>query len=552
MAKKKTKRFGKCGFLAFIVMVVTGTIFGILGVVLTHIAMKYYGDYYLIFVYPIGLAIILGIGLYLGTRIGKCSRLSWLAFLLVFFFSVGCYGSLLFLNHYYDSLAEAERPITIPDEYFLIADDVQNFLAELPWVTDYVQPVENVSRDNIGRQILHFLKTFPERALRQEPIVIGTIFKLAIFAPVEEYLEYPGITRWDDDSKDLVFDEHAVRPWMLWATEWFLLWLITLLITRRGTTRAYDKFQERMKKRGGWQPARDQETSLDMASSRGKTLKEEAPPKAGKKKRSWFGRKKSSVEEGALQETGEPVLNEVEGSEVERKKKKRGWFRRKSEEPEEVQSETSVQAAPGSVTVEAPPDIDLEFPVEEPEQLYALILHQYSSSREDDLIRLIQQVGQVPEERARRLLRVPALIKQGVSTQAARIAIEKFNQVQAQVKLITIEKLEDLQKKQQQAAQPVPKAPPPPQGTSGADSGERYALILRKFDPSQRKPVLELLSSLSNTPVVQLQQTLKTPALVLRDASKDEVTMIAQQFQTIQADVKMLTMTNLQKLMAKK
>ena len=40
--------------------------------------------------------------------------------------------------------------------------------------------------------------------------------------------------------------------------------------------------------------------------------------------------------------------------------------------------------------------------------------------------------------------------------------------------------------------------------------------------------------------------------LVSRDASKDEVTMIAQQFAKIPADVKMLSMPELQKLMNKK
>ena len=69
---------------------------------------------------------------------------------------------------------------------------------------------------------------------------------------------------------------------------------------------------------------------------------------------------------------------------------------------------------------------------------------------------------------------------------------------------------------------------------------------------AQRKQVLELLASLSNTPIAQLQQNLKTPALVLRDATKDEVTMIAQQFRMIQADVKMLTMAELQNLMTRK
>jgi hypothetical protein len=147
-----------------------------------------------------------------------------------------------------------------------------------------------------------------------------------------------------------------------------------------------------------------------------------------------------------------------------------------------------------------------------------------------------------------------------------------FKHVQAQVKLITMEQLLELQKKQQgvqppqkpaaqatptQPAQAVPKpaaqvAPKPGQPSPPGTTEERYALILRKFDTVQRKAVLELLSSLSGTPVVQLQQTLKTPALILRDATKDEVTMIAQQFQALQADVKTLTMGELQKLMTKK
>ncbi len=118
-------------------------------------------------------------------------------------------------------------------------------------------------------------------------------------------------------------------------------------------------------------------------------------------------------------------------------------------------------------------------------------------------------------------------------------------------RLISMEQLLQLQNKQRQSAALKPESPNS-QSVLSPDTGERYALILRKFDSSQRKPILELLSSLSGTPVTELQQSLKTPALVLRDASKDEVTMIAQQFKNIHADVKVLTMAELQQLMAKK
>lgn len=149
-------------------------------------------------------------------------------------------------------------------------------------------------------------------------------------------------------------------------------------------------------------------------------------------------------------------------------------------------------------------------------------------------------------------MKVPSLIQRDLTAGQATIAIEKFNQVQAQVKLITMEQLAQLQKKQQQVAQPSSPAAASPVSSGGSAAGDRYALVLRKFDQAQRKQVLELLSSISKTPANQLQQSLKTPALVLRDASKDEVTMIAQQFQKIHADVKMLTMAELQKLMTRK
>jgi uncharacterized protein YjcR len=187
-------------------------------------------------------------------------------------------------------------------------------------------------------------------------------------------------------------------------------------------------------------------------------------------------------------------------------------------------------------------------------------LHQYEAKRQTDLVWLIQQISQVSEERAKRLLKVPSLLKRDVTTQEAQIAIEKFKQVQAQVKLITMDQLAEIQKKQQPPTQPARPAsqqsPSVPAQSSDSllkgDSNERYALILRKIEPTQRKQVLELLSSLSNTPTAQLQQNLKTPALVLRDATRDEVTMIAQQFRMVQADVKVLTMTELQKLMTRK
>ncbi len=573
-AKKATKkaakkRFGKCGFLALIVLIFMGTLFGLLGVLGVHILVKFFLDeYYLIFGFPTLLGIVLGLGCYLGCRMGRCSRLSLIAFLLVTIFSVVCYGALLFFNQYYDTLVAKEGSVTITKEFANLKVDIQNLLADLPYVTDYITPVEDVERENFGNQALAFVKTLPELAMEEVPVVIGTALEYPPFTYINQYLEHPGITRWENQERGiLVFDENAVKPWMLWAGELTFLWLIVLLFSKRGTRRAFDAFQERMKKHGGWQPARDQKSGFDMtpAPSKGKKPETEAKPK--KKKRGFFGfgRKKTvepSAEEVGHQEAVAPESDEAaedQPGEKKKKKKKRGWFGGKSKKPEEASFavESDVQPESGTPAPSNEAELDWELPQEEKEEqaeeLYALILHQYNSERERDLLQLTQQVAQIPEEQARRLLKTPSLLKQGVTKQQAQITVEKFKQLQAQLKLITMEQLQLLQRKQQKTAQPSQKSPPPPTPkASDSKPGEQYALILRKFDQSQRKSVLELLSSLSNTPIEQLQQGLKTPALVLRDSSKNEVTMIAQQFQQIQAEVKILSMSDLKKLMAKK
>ena len=606
------KNFGKCGILACIVILIMGTIFGSIGIVAAHSLMKHLSHYYLILIPPFVLAIVVGLGLNWGARIGRCSRFNVVTFFLVFLFSLGSYGSILFLNEYHDSFPEP--PSLVQEGLFLVSDSI-NLLAELPFVSDYIKPIEvqtlqnalanvplvsdflppaqhagqenpdaesptpegntesnagevtetgvsTAPRAHLGTQITAFLKAFPDQAFAPKPIVIGTIFDLVIFVPVQNYLLYPGITRWEEDNgvRQLVFDERAVQPWMAWTVEFFFLWFITLFITHRGTKKAYRKYQKRLEKRGG---SPQQRLQLGVKKK---------PEPEKKEKKGLFGRKKNvKKEEEDTQRaapenmSGDDELHEegvalkTKKKKVKVKKKKQGWFGRKKQETEELDAVGAAVVLPetaGAGSPQGSPESDIEFEFSEAEedtqeQLFAIILHQYDRDRQDDLIRLIQQVGQVSEERARKLLKAPSLIKRNVTTQQANIAIDKFNQVQAQVKLITMDQLLQLQNKQQQAATRT-STDPSPQPASSNGVGERYALILRKFDTTQRKQVLDLLSSLSGTPVADLQQSLKPPALVLRDASKDEVTMIAQQFKNIHADVKLLTMAELQRLMAKK
>lgn len=601
-------------------MLFFGVMFGALGVWAAHLLTKHLSNYYLILIPAIVAGILLGLGLNLGAKIGRCSRFSIIAFIFALLAAVVMYGSLLFFNHYHDT--SAPQASIVEEVLFLFADS-WNFLAELPYVSDYMKPVTDQqvrdtltgvpglsalippadqppasdgqppqdstadaanaatdqtaapqaasAREHIGRQIMAFAKALPQKAIAEEPVLIGSIFNLVIFAPVQQSLEIPGITQWDGKPEDgrLLFDARAVQPWMAWSVEAVFAWLIAALMTRSGTNAAYDRHQSRIEQSGGRQrqglqikpPSAAKQESVAGAAK-------EKPAKEKKAGFSWFKRKKKATI--PLEETASPEIEATPTPADTPKKEKGGlfgWLKKKSAAKTEEAPETPASAGKD--------DMNFELPEEggEPpqDQRFALILHQYEPTRQEDLVQLIQQIGQVPEDRARKLLKTPSLIKRDVTVQQANIAIQKFNQVHAQVKLMPMEQLLQLQTKQQPAPPETPKSPQPaqlaakkpaptaPKPTPAAAPapipqgapGERYALILRKFDPAQRKHVLELLGSLSGTPPTQLQQTLKTPALVLRDSSKDEVTMISQQFQKIQADVKVLTMTELQKLMNK-
>ena len=532
---RDAKDLEKCGMLAIVVMLFTGTILGVLGVILAHFLTKYFEGYYLILVFPIVMALFLGFGLSLGARIGRCTRLKLVAAIVVLLFAIVCYGALLFLNDYYDKLTP--KPANVLQEYFSLATETQNFLGKLPYLSEYIKPADPKVGD-IGTKFVEFIKAFPDLA-QKTPVTIGTIFDLALFTPVRGYLVHPGLTTWDAKSGALVFDGNLVKTWMGWTVEFLLVFLIALLMTRGGAKKAYRKSLERERQKSG--------APLSLVKTK--------PPKERKADK----QKNKAASVSAAPKLAPPVsAAEQEAAQTEPKPEKKRlaffWGKKKPKAPP-VEEEVPAGAGPEPATKPAEPKLEMEFPEDQENAQYALILHQYNPARERDLIQLIQNVSQVPEDKARKLLKVPALLKRDMSAQDARMAIDKFNQVQAQVKLITMQQLLEIQKKQQQSVQPAPSAssqPSAPQSAPGEPAGERYALILRKFDPAQQQPILELLSSLSGKPVDQLQQTLKPPALILRDATKDEVTMIAKQFEKLQAEVKSLTMTELQKLMTKK
>ena len=531
-------------------MVFFGTLFGIIGVTLAHIVIKFYAQYYLMLIVPLFMAWLLGFGLALGAKIGRCTRMNIVSALVVLLFSAACYGGLLFLNDYHDQ--QEPLPATIVDEALLLAEDGQNFLHKLPYAGDYVPLATDTEREaqHLGVAATNFADRFLESA--QEPLVIGTIFDLALITPIRGYLIHDGVTEWltatDADGEQirehgqLILSQSFASVWMLWSVEFLLVFLVAILKTRGGAKKALKSRIKKFQKAG---------LNVDPTQTKpGKNKKEK--------------KKKKKVKTSVIEDVEiTPALDAEQPPEEEAPAKGKKKKEKKKKPPKEKKEKKGLfgfgrkkkSAEESDKDIESGADsVEMEF--SEDQSLYALILQQYEPARESDLVQLIQQVGPMSPEKARQLLKVPSLLKRDVSAQDAKFAIDKFTQVQAQVKLITMEQLLQIQQKQQgsQAAPPPqPKAAPPaPSGQPPAGSpGEHYALILKRIEPSRQQEILELLASLSGKTADQLQKTLKPPALVLRDATRDEVMMIAQQFQGLQAEVQSLTMSQLKQLMAK-
>jgi hypothetical protein len=542
-----TKTIERCGVLGIIMMLILGPLFGTIGVILAHVIIKFYGQYYLCLIMPLLMAWLLGLGLSVAARIGRCTRLNLIAVLLILLASAACYGGLLFLNDYHDQQA----PPTIVDEAFWLIEDGQNFLHNLPYVGDYVPPAADTEREaqHLGAALADFFERFFD--LAEGPLVVGQIFDLALMTPVRHYLIHPGITAWlpaaNDDGEQirahgqLILSQNFASAWMLWSVELLLVFVVALVMARGGAKRALRTRVKKFQKAG---------LNVDPHHTpSGKPAKQKAQAKRAKTAVIEDVDIPSAAEDEAAAAGAEPAKGKKKKAKppkppkekkIKPPKEKTGLFglgRKKKPAESEREAEESDAG-----------DLDR---AGEP-ALYALVLHQYNPARESDLVQLIQQVGQLSPDKARRLLKVPSLLKRDVSAQDAKAAIDTFNQVQAQVKLITMEQLLQIQQKQQGAtAPPPPQAPPaPPQAPAGSP-GDHYALILKRIEPTRQREILELLSSLSGKPADQLLHTLKPPALVLRDATRDEVMMIAQQFHNLQAEVQSLTMTQLQQLMAK-
>jgi len=216
-----------------VMMVITGTMIGGVGVVLAHVLTVSVERYSLILVFPIVMALFLGAGLSLGARMGGCARLPRGAVVVVLLCAFVCYSVLLFLNDHYDRLTP--RPANVGEEWARIIAESQNFLAKLPYLSKVIKPADPNAGDS-GTGIGDFIKALPELA-QHTPVIIGTMFDRALFRPVKEYLVHPGVTAWDAERGALVFDER-VKTWMAWVVEFLLVFMIALLMTRGGDRRA--------------------------------------------------------------------------------------------------------------------------------------------------------------------------------------------------------------------------------------------------------------------------------------------------------------------------
>jgi len=183
---------------------------------------------------------------------------------------------------------------------------------------------------------------------------------------------------------------------------------------------------------------------------------------------------------------------------------------------------------------------------------YALLLREYDPARKEELIRLIAKLGLASLEKTKFLLKTPSLLKAYVTDVEAQALISVFNEVGAKVQVITIEQLQAIQNKQQMQRD-AESAPSPVASTPQSSEGDqRYAILLQKFDEKYKEQVLQLLASLTGLTVARLRQTLRTPALTVKNVTEDEADRISQQFKNLNAEVSILTMQELQKMFARK
>lgn len=527
------QNIAKCSVVAIFFMFVFGLVLSVVGVLFSHLAISFY-KYYFVLVFPILIGLLMGVGVSIGARMGRCSR-QLPGFLVIAFLSIFCYALLLMLNGF----AIATEPKTAVEEYQYLNDDFINPLRDAFGQSGWDQKIQEGL--NTWSRLISLLPPYNEKA-------IASNHEYATF------LEYPGFTTWDEQRKILEFNKG--QNWMVWLVELLVLilvaWERTYKTVQYNYERAYSR-KMRQAELGKTSIKMKTEDRLSMLNgepmkvsgfpekSRGATLSSPEPQR-------WLlGKNKEGVTEGPQ------IVDDTEVVKPER-----------IEAPVsdgQTQEEERVETRTNQVEIQEQEDPATQ-KVEEP--LYALILREYDPAQKEELIRLMVEVGQISPNKAKSLLKTPSLLKVHLTDVEVQFLTDQFNQIGAKVQAITMEQMQAIQNKQKEPGSETTPLPSkeqeveaiPPSSTIPATRSlkdeQKYAVLLQKFDETHREEILHFLASLTGLQIERLRQAFRTPALTAKNLTKDDADQIAQQFKSLHAEASILTMNDLQKMFSRK
>ncbi len=543
--RNKNHQIEKCGPSAAFCMFVCGLLLGLVGVLSSHLAISFY-RYHFVLLFPVWMGILLGMGVSIGARIGRCTR-QLSGFLMVALLSIGCYALLLTLNNF----TYLTEPGTAVKEYYYLR-------------RDFVDPIQKaVSQygldlrtwDTLKEVWLQWASLLP--AYDEKAMVSNHEFSI--------FLEYPPITRWQAQKKILEFEK--VQNWMVGGVELLILFLVawekTYKTIQYNYARTYSRKMLQSEVKGPPTETKNLESRLanlnlepgqvSEASQRAK--KPETPVKTPDTETPTVAIPPRQVDHTKIPATLildrqvditkplTPTQPDIEGI-----------------GPTASTSATLNRQADTPKTQE-PLQVKTQQPTPGPG--YALLLRGYDPARTEALVDFMTKSLKMSMDKAKILLKTPSLLKAPVTDLEAQTLVRAFNQLGARVQVITLEQLRAIVEKQRRQKSKEPSMTPSESVTQRLEvpatmtsqfSGDnpRYAVLLQKFDKTYEEEVLHLLASLTRLTVERLKSALRTPALVVKNVTQEEADRISQQFKSIGAEVDVLTMQEVENLLTSK
>lgn len=526
----KNQRIERCGPIAAFCMLIGGLLLGLVGVLSSHLAISFY-RYHFVLLFPVWMGILLGMGVSMGARIGRCTR-QLSGFLMITLLGIVCYASLLILNNF----TNLTEPGTAIKEFHYFIRDFVDPLQKA--VSQY--GIDFKTWDTFKEVWVRLVSLLP--AYDEKAMVSNHEFSI--------FLEYPPITRWQAQKKILEFEK--VQNWMVWGVELLILilvaWEKTYKTIQYNYMRAYSRKMLQSEVKSSPTQAKTLESQLSTLGLEPGRVSEASQQI---KKPDTLDKKQST-------ETPVATIPSIQSDQTETPKTTipaqqadydktpiSTWLDIQRPDITASTSATLNQQTDLVKTPE-PPEVKIQAPPSGP--LYALLLRGYDPAQTEALTDFMTNSMKISLDKAKVLLKTPSLLKAPVTDLEAQTLVKTLNQLGARVQVITMEQLRAIAEKQRRQKGEVPTFMAP----QFSEDNPRYAVLLQRFDKTCEEEVLHLLASLTGLTVERLRSALRTPALVVKNVTREEADRIGQQFKSLNAEVNILTMQEIEKLFASK